>query len=84
MLHALVTRIERHDDNEQQARRGVTVEAEASTYRAFLIRLWTPGHSSEVKASITDVATGDIRIFSDLADLHAWLDSAVDDARPSS
>lgn len=54
----------------------------ATTYRAFLIRVWQPTHSSGVRATLTDVATGESRAFPDVAHLCAWLDRTVGGAPP--
>ena len=52
----------------------------AVTYRAFLLRLWTPADSAQARASITDVATGEVRVFPDVARLCDWLDATVAEA----
>ena len=49
------------------------MQTRATGYQAFLLRVWTPGSSSGVRASVTDVSTGEIHTFADLDRLHDWL-----------
>lgn len=50
-----------------------TAMTTAITYRAFLLRVWTPANGSQVKSSVTDVTTGEVRVFPDLGHLCDWL-----------
>lgn len=59
------------------------MNAGATTYRAFLLRVWAPADRSGVRASLTDVTTGEVRTFADLGGLHRWLDGTVGEGTPS-
>ncbi|MEN8113609.1 MAG: hypothetical protein ABFS21_04410 [Actinomycetota bacterium] len=48
-----------------------------TSYRAFLLRVWTPGGRSGARASIKDIETSEIRVFGDLDELHEWLDNTT-------
>jgi hypothetical protein len=56
---------------------GLTMTTRATTYRAFLLRVWTPNRSSGARATLTDVTTGEFRVFPDLEDLYGWLQRTV-------
>lgn len=53
--------------------RDVTMKPGTITYRAFLLRVWTPPYGSGLRASIRDVETGETRVLLDLDQLPEWL-----------
>ena len=49
----------------------------AAQYRAFLLRVWTPPHGTDVRASVRDVETGEAHAFVDLDQLSEWLNRQI-------
>ena len=47
------------------------------TYRAYLLRVWTPAGNADVRASIRDVESGETHAFADLDRLTEWLHREV-------
>jgi hypothetical protein len=44
-----------------------------TSYRSFLLRVWSSDDHTETRTSITDIATGETRVFIDINGLCHWL-----------
>jgi len=69
-FHALSTLVVGHDEVRPG---GVSVSGRPTTYRAYLLRVWTPAAGQVVRASLRDVGSGETHAFADLDSLDEWL-----------
>lgn len=44
-----------------------------TSYRGFLLRVWGTGDHTEIRTSITDIETGETRVFVEVESLCTWL-----------
>jgi hypothetical protein len=44
-----------------------------TSYRGFLLRVWSPGDRAQARTSVTDIQTGETRVFVDVDGLCSWL-----------
>lgn len=50
------------------------------SYRGFLLRVWSSGDRPEIRASLTDIQTGETRVFADVVGLCGWLRTLAPEA----
>ncbi|MEN8234881.1 MAG: hypothetical protein ABFR89_08185 [Actinomycetota bacterium] len=50
------------------------MEPQTTSYRAFLLRVWTQRRGTSTRASVRDVESGETKAFTNLDALHEWLD----------